>query len=380
MKRLLHIGIILILAALGTPLASAQTDPIIGSEKEAWQTRIDAAMKAEQTILKQLYESESAEYKVLSDLKRLNNLVADTSRRIRHMESEIDSLQSDIESGRRKLGRRLRYVYRMRGGNLARMLLKSKSIPDFLRRWRAIKLIVREDRRRIGRYAGRVSELTKVKTELRENLKRIVDLKSDAQRKSRVAMEEREKRLYILNRIKEDKKLAVKAARQLEDDRNDSTEKILKITKPGESTLADTPSILDFGMRKGYLQMPVKGPIIGFFGPVTNSRLGTVTRNNGIDILASEGTPVIAAASGKVRFAGEFMGYGRVVIIDHGHRYHTMYGHLDRIHCVKGQSVDEGEVIGVVGSTSSLSGPQLHFEIRFKGNAVNPMNWLMSAK
>jgi len=378
MKTLTRILLVVIYLTLAASPASAQSESSIGSEGEAWQTRINAALRAEESIIKQLYESESAEYRILTDLKRLNNLVVDTRRRIRTMESEIVSLESGIQSGRQQLDRRLRYIYRMRGGNLVRMLLRSQSISDFLRRWRAVKLIVREDRRRIREYQQRVSELTTVKSNLKENLERVVVIKSDAERKGRLAMGERKKRLYILGRIKEDKKLAEAAARELNRDRKDSTEMILQMTKPESLQPENGLSILDFGMRKGYLETPVKGPVIGFFGPVRNARLGTVTRNNGIDILASEGTPVVAVASGRVRFAGEFMGYGRVVIIDHGHRYHTMYGHLDRTQCVKGQAVDEGEVIGAVGSTSSLSGPQLHFEIRFQGNAVNPMNWLLS--
>jgi septal ring factor EnvC (AmiA/AmiB activator) len=133
---------------------------------------------------------------------------------------------------------------------------------------------------------------------------------------------------------------------------------------------------VDFEARRGTLPMPTAGAVIHGYGPVRNVELGTVTRNNGIDILATEGAPVIAVAEGQVRFAGEFLGYGRVVIVDHGGRFHTMYGHLDRILCEKNEWVRAGRAIGTVGTTGSLSGPLLHFEIRQRGTAVDPMPWL----
>jgi septal ring factor EnvC (AmiA/AmiB activator) len=83
-------------------------------------------------------------------------------------------------------------------------------------------------------------------------------------------------------------------------------------------------------------------------------------------------------APGEVRYAGWFRGYGKIVIVDHGDRWFTVSGHLDQLAVGPGDAVAEGEVIGTVGETGSLSGPALYFEIRRGGQAEDPVHWLRS--
>ena len=97
--------------------------------------------------------------------------------------------------------------------------------------------------------------------------------------------------------------------------------------------------------------------------------------HEGIDIAASTGTSIRAAASGTVIFAGWMGGYGNLTIIDHGNGLATAYGHQSAIY-VGGGSVSQGTVIGAVGSTGNSTGPHLHFEVRVNGSAVDPMGYL----
>ena len=117
----------------------------------------------------------------------------------------------------------------------------------------------------------------------------------------------------------------------------------------------------------------------GSFGwPVT----GRITQKfwNGhraIDIAAPQGTPIYAADSGYVAFAGwSDVGYGRMIIIDHGNNFQTLYAHMQVYHVETGQSVGKGQKIGVVGSTGNSTGPHLHFEIILKGVRRNPLIYL----
>jgi murein DD-endopeptidase MepM/ murein hydrolase activator NlpD len=100
---------------------------------------------------------------------------------------------------------------------------------------------------------------------------------------------------------------------------------------------------------------------------------GFSAAHSGVDLSASPGTPVVAAGSGAVAFAGwNEYGYGNAIVIDHGGIY-TLYGHLSSINVSCGQNVGAGDVIGAVGSTGRSSGPHLHFEIRDAGfNPVDP--------
>jgi murein DD-endopeptidase MepM/ murein hydrolase activator NlpD len=123
------------------------------------------------------------------------------------------------------------------------------------------------------------------------------------------------------------------------------------------------------GTSSSGLAWPVNGPITSGFGP----RWGSF--HEGIDIGASCGTPIHAAASGTVIYSGWMDGYGNFVVIDHGYGLATAYGHQSAIY-VSGGSVSQGQTIGAVGSTGHSTGCHLHFEVRVNGSPVDPLGYL----
>jgi murein DD-endopeptidase MepM/ murein hydrolase activator NlpD len=120
----------------------------------------------------------------------------------------------------------------------------------------------------------------------------------------------------------------------------------------------------------GQLSWPVSAPITSPFG----WRWGRM--HEGIDLGAAYGTPIAAAGSGTVIYAGWLGGYGNLTVIDHGGGLATAYGHQSRIAVSVGQQVAGGEIIGYVGSTGHSTGPHLHFEVRVNGQAVDPLGYL----
>jgi len=115
---------------------------------------------------------------------------------------------------------------------------------------------------------------------------------------------------------------------------------------------------------------PVQGRISSRYG----TRWGRM--HYGLDIAVPSGTPVRASAAGKVTYAGSMGSYGLLVIIDHGNRVETRYAHNSRIVVKVGQRVKRGDIIAYSGNTGNSTGPHLHFEIRYRGTAVNPENYL----
>jgi murein DD-endopeptidase MepM/ murein hydrolase activator NlpD len=115
---------------------------------------------------------------------------------------------------------------------------------------------------------------------------------------------------------------------------------------------------------------PVNGPVVSPFG----MRWGRM--HTGIDIGVPYGTPIHAAASGRVVYAGWMDGYGNLVAIDHGRGLSTAYAHQSQIGVSLGQTVSQGQVIGYVGCTGHCFGPHLHFEVRINGTPVDPMGYL----
>ena len=98
----------------------------------------------------------------------------------------------------------------------------------------------------------------------------------------------------------------------------------------------------------------------------------------GLDFTAPKGTIVRATGDGKiVKVQNARTGYGKNIIIDHGYGYKTLYAHLSKIDVKKGQKIKKGEKIGAVGNTGTSTAPHLHYEVRYKGNTVNPIHYCM---
>ena len=119
--------------------------------------------------------------------------------------------------------------------------------------------------------------------------------------------------------------------------------------------------------------MPVNGRQTSGFGMRVHPILGYSRMHQGVDLAAPYGTPIIAAMSGTVTFAGRHGGHGNFVQLYANKDLGTGYGHMSRIAVRVGQQVRQGEIIGYVGSTGLSTGPHLHFEMYRSGATVNPM-------
>jgi septal ring factor EnvC (AmiA/AmiB activator) len=99
------------------------------------------------------------------------------------------------------------------------------------------------------------------------------------------------------------------------------------------------------------------------------------TPSNGLDLAATEGAPVHAVHDGSVTFADAFVGFGRLVILDHGAQAFSLYGNLDQLAVTRGARVARGEPLGTVG-VSATGAAGLYFELRIDGRPVDPVEWL----
>lgn len=122
----------------------------------------------------------------------------------------------------------------------------------------------------------------------------------------------------------------------------------------------------------GTLRMPVSGRVTSRFGSRFHPILGFARMHRGIDLGAPAGSPIVAAAEGRVVSAGWAGGYGRQVAIAHAGGIRTTYSHMSRIAARPGDTVRQGQVIGYVGSSGLSTGPHLHYEVYKNGRPVNP--------
>lgn len=143
-------------------------------------------------------------------------------------------------------------------------------------------------------------------------------------------------------------------------------------TRAGEDNhkVISEKSSTEFKAQESRFVWPVEGRVSSPFG----MRRGR--EHDGIDISAPRGTPVCAASDGKVIFSGRINGYGNIIILKHGGNYFTAYAHLSQTGVSKGDKVRQGKVIGRVGRSGRASSPHLHFEIRKKTTAYDPLRIL----
>lgn len=216
-----------------------------------------------------------------------------------------------------------------------------------------------------------------------------------------------------LNRMMDDSRLALAA---LSDEATDKTDRIVSTLKSiGISpklpaldavggpllpavTGAETPALIDSAndvaaaleryraARSAADLAPIHSPLASAtrlsstFGNRTDPFTGRIAFHSGMDFAAPQGTSVLSAGAGKVKFVGQISGYGNVVEIDHGNGLVTRYGHLSAFLVKEGQIVRTGTPIAKVGSTGRSTGPHLHFEVRRSDDAVNPSPYLKAGK
>lgn len=149
-------------------------------------------------------------------------------------------------------------------------------------------------------------------------------------------------------------------------EREKSLSRVREIIEGKINLFAATPNIF-----------PVKGWISTGFQWRRDPFTGKRKFHKALDIVAPWGSPVRAAARGRVIFQGWDGSYGLKITISHGYGYKTVYGHLSRILVHKGQWVKKGEIIGNVGSTGRSTGPHLHFEVWKRGKPINPLNLMV---
>ena len=168
----------------------------------------------------------------------------------------------------------------------------------------------------------------------------------------------------------------------VQDEKN--REKVDEELEAADQSLARSLSMLvknetnrDFHKLKGTLLPPVSSEPDHEFGRRKQRGSMSYVRHTGLTWDISRGTSVRAVASGLIVYASEFEGFGKLVIIDHGSGYHSLYAHLDSVDVETGKRVDRGDEFAESGATGSFEGAKLYFELRHDGSPINPAPWFI---
>jgi murein DD-endopeptidase MepM/ murein hydrolase activator NlpD len=307
------------------------------------------------------------------DLAAHRNRLARLEARFRDQTTLLRHLTEQHAIAQRRLEARLVELYETSEASEVEILLQVQSLSDLLEQIDYFHSIGAEDKRiadTIKRLQGEMrlarQNTAATKAEVAQATA-VLAKKTDEQRAARELLVAERSALAAARSDKQSMLANVRQGRKSEEEdlaamQAASNAIAEQIRSHGSSSSGGAPSASG-------LIWPVSGPITSGFG----WRWGRM--HEGIDIGVPCGTPIHAAASGTVIYAGWMSGYGNFVIIDHGGGLATAYAHQSAIY-VSGGSVSQGQVIGAVGSTGHSTGCHLHFEVRINGTPVNPLNYL----
>jgi len=268
------------------------------------------------------------------------------------------------------LGLRLRSIYKEGPVYPLKIIFSSNNVTDLLQKIKYMNLITRQDSELLYDYKNKLEHIKEDKRSLFTARAKIIELKEKTILKKKEIQRAKKIKSRFLKKIKEEKSLNIKTRKELvaaSNNLNKLIKKLLVKLVSGEG--------LDISDKKGRLKLPLNGQILNKFGRKRVKEYDSYIVYNGINVKAKMGSFVKAVFSGKILYAGELEGYGNLVIIGHGNKYHSLYGHLDDIKVSVDKIVKTGEIVGLSGDSGSIEGEVLYFELRKNGKPIQPLPW-----
>ena len=287
---------------------------------------------------------------------------------------KIQALEASIAALRPYLRRRSVSLYKLGRLSYVRLLLSVEEPRDLTRAYRYISRLARADAEKMGRFLWVQGELEATKAELAAQHETALVTREQLEQTTETLERRRSNRKALLASVEQRREMAESLMKEVEEAARNLGALIARL-EAGEASATESVAV-PIRLYRGELGWPVAGRIEAHFGKRRHPRFRTITVSNGIEIQAEPGTPVRAVYDGEVVFAAWFQGYGNLLILRHPHKVYTLYGHLADFGVAEGDRVREGQEIGSVGETGSLSGPQLYFEVREEGKPVDPEDWL----
>jgi len=287
---------------------------------------------------------------------------------LKELSAQLKVAETNLAQQRQAARARLRYLGRQQRQRWWLILLASKDLQELSDRRRQLQRLYQRDQELLSNLQASVQRVQSKRQMVlaQENEVALVRQKLQAQKaywQGEVAVQ-----VKIIERLKSDRAAIEAAEQRLQQDSQQLQQLILAKSFPNSTIVIVSGT--------GKLQYPTYGTISSPFGWRIHPILGYEKFHNGIDFAAEVGTPIYAADTGTVLLADWYGGYGYTVIIAHGNDLTTLYGHCSELYVQAGQVVQKGQVIAAVGSTGLSTGPHLHFEVRVRGEPVDPALYL----
>jgi septal ring factor EnvC (AmiA/AmiB activator) len=337
--------------------------------QQALQREADRLASEERTLLNDLRRLEVQRQIKAEDVRRAGAAAAEVAAELTATAERIDELERQDLAERPDLRARLVEIYKLGSARYLRLLLSTTDVRQFGRATRMVAALAELDRDRVLTHQRTLDSLKSARRELEERSKRRETLRAEAERVERASIAAARAQTDRIREIDQRRDLNAQLAGELQ-----TAQQKLQLTLRDLSTGASgaEPAALPLRPFRGALDWPVPGSVRRRFGQATGS--GS-SESKGIEIAASEGTPVRALHEGLVAFADPFTGFGNLVILDHGGQTFSLYGDLLEIGVKRGTRVERGQPVGTSGSAPT-GAPGLYLEVRIDGKAEDPLQWL----
>jgi murein hydrolase activator len=370
------------------------------SKKREQLTQVQRELNRER---KQAQRVAQKERTLFDELDRVDRELQQKGRELKKLQTglkvsteRLQTTQRDIKLTRTRLGqiqdlfrRRIRAIYKQGRHGYVRALLSSEDLSGAERRMRYLGAIANQDQRMVAAYTTTLDTLGTQQATLEQSRAELTLSQKAIAAKREEILEEQHARRVLLAKVQEHKKGHLAAVRDLELATRTLQNLISRLQRqrrprigrasrpvPSRAHGPTEESRGSFASLKGRLPWPTAGVLASTFGRQEHAQYRTVTFNQGIEINAPEGQKIASVSDGVVLYADWFKGYGRLIVLDHGEGYYTVYAHAGEILVRVGDRVAKGQTIGLVGTAGSVTGSQLYFEVRYQGGAQDPVAWL----
>lgn len=395
-RRITALGLILVLAA-GIPIqaSSAATEKATEDaastkslqEAQDEKAQLEKALKEAQSTIEDLKDSKGD---IESKVTELNQQLMDISARITDLENQLTAKSEDIQETKDELAGakereaqqyadmkvRIQFMYENGQTSYLEALLSSRNISEFLNSADYIAQIQSYDRQKLTEYQDTVESIVNLEAQLEQEYTDLEALKSTVEsNKATVAamMRQKESELAdISGDIEDAQSDADYYAAEIQ-----AQEELIAAIKRAEAEKA-AAGVEEHPYTGGAFRWPCPSStrVTSDYGTRISPMSGASSNHKGIDIGASSGADIIAAADGTVTAASYSSAAGNYVMIDHGGGLYTVYMHASSLLVSPGQTVSAGDVIAKVGSTGISTGSHLHFGVSLNGSYVSPWSYL----
>ena len=321
------------------------------------------------TKVNTLQQDESMAEQELTVLELQNQKIQEN---IEVLDTYMKEEQVKIDELSGKMRERILDMYKYGETGRMRTLFASRSVFEAVENAYLLKFVNNRDEDILSQLQSRLQNMDLSRQTMddhQERLKEKTEAVAEQRDKYNQSIKDTNKFIASLQR---QKALAEKAAIEAEEAQKAAGAMIAELQRKRARARAFIPAT----GKGSKFDWPVRGPMASPFGYRIHPILKRKILHTGIDIASPGGTPVKTAAPGEVIYNGWLRGYGRVVVVDHGRGFSTLYAHLSASLVQEGQIVKAGTVIGRVGKTGNVTGYHLHFEVRVYGTPENPIKYL----